>query len=1200
MFLGIASFELRYQLRNPVFWVAVAVFFLLGLGLTASENVGIGTPGAVEENAPYAIMIATNVFSLFYLFVITAFVANAIIRDETSGFAPIVRATHVTKNQIVLGRFAGGLTVALLGFAALHIGMWVGTFMPWVDPETIGPSRFADYGWNYLIIAVPNIFMLCALLFALATIMRSMLACYVGAIAVVMGYRLAQGAVGQNLELRETFARWEPIGTGALREATRYWTQAEMNTRLVEFSGLLAFNRLWAIALGLLFLGLTLWRFSMTERAPSRRRLRKLARAEKRERKSAAVVPTLGGDKVVARDLTPSKNAQFLARIRIELRQVLTSPGLLVLALLAVGFTAMNLWQGSSAYGTSDFPTVSRVVETVRGISSIMLLMIAVFYGGELVWRERDRKLNELIDSTPIASWIMTVPKIIAIFLALVGVNLAAMATGLFYQLVEGASEFGLGTYITAFLLPSSVDMLLIAVLAVVVQVLSPSKYVGWGIIFLWFVATIFMANMGWSNPLYVYPNTPSVPLSDFVGQGSFWWSAFVFRLYWSAFAVVLAVLAHLLWPRGTDLGLRTRLKRLRRPGSPLPFAIAGTALVTMAATGAYAYHNIKVLNRYETSDDVERLQAAFERKYLKYEKLPQPVVTRVALDVQLYPAERRMVTEGSYALLNKTDAPIREIHIRQNDRDVGFEKLGIAGARLVSDDPTFAYRIFRFDRPLMPGQTSRLDFRSVVWRRGFRALGPATDVLENGTFVNNGVFAPVIGMDRSVLLSDRSQRRRQGLPAELRPAKLEDISATRRNYVGADWVRSDIRLTTDAGQTPVAPGNKVSDVTTGRRRTARFVSPNPIMNFFSIQSAAYKVTARDHNGVEISVLYHPGHDRNVPKMLRAMGSSLDYYRANFGPYQFNYARIIEFPGYQSFAQAFAGTMPYSESIGFNADTNDPEAIDFTTYVVAHEIAHQYWAHQVIGADMQGGTLTSETLAQYSALMVMRRLYGPDKIRRFLKYELDSYLSGRKGEAVEELPLARVENQGYIHYRKGAVVMYLLQERLGEARVNRALARFVARHRFQGPPYLRSLDLIAELRKEAQTSDEQQLLTDMFERITLYDLKVSEAVTRKVGDTWQTRLTLSADKFDADGKGKERSVALAEPIEIGLFTRRPGLGAFSRKDVLLLERRPVRSGTSEIVLTSRVKPTFAGIDPYNFRIDRISDDNVKEVTANGS
>ena len=127
------------------------------------------------------------------------------------------------------------------------------------------------------------------------------------------------------------------------------------------------------------------------------------------------------------------------------------------------------------------------------------------------------------------------------------------------------------------------------------------------------------------------------------------------------------------------------------------------------------------------------------------------------------------------------------------------------------------------------------------------------------------------------------------------------------------------------------------------------------------------KVATRDHNGIRLSVYYHPGHDWNVAKMLNAMGAALDYYRAHYGPYQFNYARIVEFPGYASYAQAFAGTMPYSESIGFNADTNDPTKIDFTTYVVAHEMSHQYWAHQVIGADMQGGTLSSETLAQYSA-----------------------------------------------------------------------------------------------------------------------------------------------------------------------------------------------------------------------------------------
>jgi ABC-2 type transport system permease protein len=1137
------------------------------------------------------------VFSLFYLFVITAFVANAIVRDDSSGFAPMVRATSATGRQIVLGRFLGGLLIAWLGYAAIPLGMAAGSAMPWVDPETIGPQLLSYYAWPFLIFAMPNIFLICAVLFALATLLRSMMAAYIGAIALFMLYLVTSSVVGQKIEYRETAARWEPLANGALQEATRYWTQSEMNSRLVDLAGTMLFNRIWAVALGLLFLGVTLWRFSMTERAPSKWRLRRMARRDARDARLAQATPQLGGEAINARDATPSRAAQFVARLRIEIRQVLTSPGLIVLVLLAIAFTGLTLWVARSTYGTPDHPTLAGTVTGVEGGSALFLIMIAAFFGGELVWRERDRKMNELIDSTAVPSWVMTIPKMLAIFAVLLVVNIAAALTGIVYQLIEGAKVVGLPQYLGWFILPAAVSGLLLAILAVFLQVLSPNKYVGWGILFAWFVGRIFLSNMGYSDPLYLYGSSGQVPLSDFVGEGSFWIGQAVLQFYWLCAAVILAVLAHLLWPRGTDLGLRVRFRRMRQQVSAAPLAIMAVAAVAMAATGAYAFHNIKQLNRYQTSDEREKYLAQYERKYLKYENLPRPVITAVKLDVQLFPKQRRLLVNGRYDLKNDTNVPIQVLHVRQRDQDADISRLDVGGARLVSNDKKFGYRIYRFDTPLAPGATTALTFTSQIWHRGFKAGAPDTDVIENGTFANNFEFAPVIGMNRQGLLGDRAKRRRQGLPAELRPAKLEDLSATTKNYIGSDWVMSDITLTTDADQIPIAPGNRVSDVSSNGRRTAHFISTAPILNFFSIQSARYQVATRQHNGIELSVFYHKGHEWNVPKMLTAMGTALDYYRSHFGPYQFDYARIIEFPGYASYAQAFAGTMPYSESAGFNANTNDPDKIDFTTYVIAHEMGHQYWAHQVIGAAMQGETMTSETLAQYSALMVMKHLYGPDKIRRFLKYELDNYLRLRQTEAVEEVPLERVEDQQYIHYNKGSVVMYLLQERLGEDAVDRALARFDARFRFKGPPYLRSVDLIEEFRKEPKTPEQQQLITDLFERITLYDLKVVDAATRKDRGGWTTTLTVSADKFYANGKGAETKAKLAEPIEIGLFTARPGLGAFSSKNVIVMGREPVHSGIQKIVVHSREKPTFAGVDPYNFYVDRNSDDNVKAVTA---
>src|SRR5437868_15397877 len=143
MLFGMTGFGGRYPRRNPVFWVAIAIFFLLGFGIAASENVSLGTSSAVHKNAPYVIAQATAVLSLFYLFVVTAFVANAIVRDEISGFAPIVRATSVTNGQIVIGRFLGGLIIAWLGYLSVPIGMWAGSIMPWVDAETIGPQKIA-------------------------------------------------------------------------------------------------------------------------------------------------------------------------------------------------------------------------------------------------------------------------------------------------------------------------------------------------------------------------------------------------------------------------------------------------------------------------------------------------------------------------------------------------------------------------------------------------------------------------------------------------------------------------------------------------------------------------------------------------------------------------------------------------------------------------------------------------------------------------------------------------------------------------------------------------------------------------------------------------------------------------------------------------------------------------------------------------
>ncbi|HEX2210372.1 MAG TPA: M1 family aminopeptidase [Longimicrobium sp.] len=1191
MLTNLARFEFRYLLRNPLLWVsaaaALAFFFL-----STSAGFGLASEGGLLENAALATLRKYLMVSVVFMFVTTSFVANAVIRDDETGFGPIIRSTRISKADYLVGRFLGAFAVAALCLALVPLGIGLGSRMPWADAAALGPVRLADHLYGYFLVALPNLLVHSAVFFALATVTRSMMATYLGVIGFVSGFFVLQGAFEDRPGLQTAVAVADPFGMRALSDATRYWTAAERNVRLPEFTGALLYNRLVWIGIALLCLALAYAAFSvarpgMSKRARKRQKLAETASAEAPRVAETAVLPRPRQGEAALRTL-------LWMRTRFEIRQVVLSPAFAVLMAWGMYITLLVLTTQRDPDGRPTYPTtLSMIPEIAEGMGMVPLI-VAIYYAGELVWRERDRRMHELIDAAPMPSWVYVVSKTAAMGLVLMAMLLASVVASVVLQLSLGYTNLELGKYLLWYVLPGTWDMLLLAALAIFVQALSPHKAVGWGIM------VVFLAwqqmNTAIDHNLLLYGGTPATLLSDMNGAGSFWQGAWTFRVYWGAFAVLLLVAAHLLWRRGTEVRLKPRLAFARRRLAGAPGWVAGAALLTFTATGAYGYYNTDVLNEYRTQGASEAHMAAYEKKYGRYADLPQPKIVDLALDVALYPEERRAVTKGRYRLRNQTAQAIPDIHVRVLGDDLELAGATIPGARLISDDARYGYRIYRLDRPMQPGEERVMDWETRLQLRGFRNQPTFTRLVENGTFLNETHLLPAIGLVRAFTLQDPQTRRKYGLPEAPGIAKLEDFAATANTTYGRGWAKADITVSTSADQVPLAPGNKVSDVVRGGRRIARFVSGVPIHPRFSIQSARYAEKHRRHAGIDLAVYYHPAHAWNVDRMLDALSAALDYYQANFGPYPFDHARIVEFPGYLDFAQAFPGTIPYSEDVGFASDFRAPESIDYVTYLTAHELAHQYWAHQVVGADMEGRELLSETLAQYSAQMVMKKLRGEDYMRRYLRYELDRYLAGRGYSAAAEPTLTRVTGQDHVTYRKGAMAMYLLQVRLGEDAVNRALRTLLERYRFAGAPFPRSLDLVAALRAEAKTPEEQALITDLFERITLYHLEVVEpTAVRRADGRWDVTVPVEAKKFYADGKGVETETPLAERIEIGLFTAEPGRDAFDAADVVLMERRPIRSGRQVLRFVTDRKPTHAGIDPYNFYIDRNSADNVLPV-----
>lgn len=1197
----VAAFEFRYQVKSPLFIAAAFLLFAAAFVDMAVFKLATAGGGNVLYNAPHAIIVSHLVASLLFLFLGAAFVSNAVVRDDQTGFGPIIRTTPIGKADYLLGRFTGAFAVGALVLAAVPIGAWLGTLMPFANQEMLGPNRLSAFAYGYGFFALPNALIISAILFALATATRSTAGTFVGVVGLLVLYLVGQRLMENQPQLLNVRVLADPFGMSAYMAASRYLTAAELNAGAVPVTKLMLLSRcLWVgLSFALLALACRLFRFS--DKGLSRRQLRKRARQAAMDAPS----PAAGASISFAPLAEPRFGArtafrQFVARAGMEARFIFRSRVFLILLLVAFAFTLPSLLTATGMFDVPLYPLTSVLVPIIQASFATLLIVIATYYGGELVWRERERKIHEIIDATPLPAWALMLPKMLGLALVLVATLLVGMAVGILVQLLRGGVDIAPGEYLRWYLLPGAVDALLIAALSVFVQALSPGKYVGWGVMTLYIILLVFGPSLGLEYPLFIYGNVPAAPLSDMAGTANFGVAAWWFRLFWAATAALLLIAVHLLWPRGTQQSLKPRLRRIPAGLTGGTGLAAAAAAALFLLSGSWIVYNTLILNPFRSSADEQAYLADYEKLFLRYAGLPQPTVRHVALNVALYPGERRAEVRGRYRLVNETQAPIDRIHVRLLDRSLQLVALDFPGARLARNDAEFGYLIYRLDRPMRPGEARALAFRTRRAQAGFRASGTETGIAANATDLNSLELTPRIGMSDVGLIEDPATRRKYGLPERAPLPRLGDLAATQTLPNGdVSWTTADIIVSTPSDQIAVAPGRRATETVENGRRIARFVSDAPIKNLFSIQSGRYAVRRLNRDGVDYAVYFDPAHAWNVDRMLQAMHASIDYYRASFGPYQFDQARIVETPAYRrDGGQAFPNTIAVGETV-FAWDLRDPEELDMVTMLTAHELAHQYWGHQVQGARMQGAGLLSETLAQYSALMVLKRLRGEADIRRFLGFQRDRYLAGRRTQVLEEQPLVSAGlDQDYVNYGKGALAFYLLQQRLGQEAVNRALRRFVARYRFTTAPYPRSLDLIAFLRAEAKTPEQQALITDLFERITLYDLRVDRPrAVRRPDGRWDVTVPVVAGKAYADGSGKERPAPLAEPIEIGLFTADPGGTGFGPRNVLKMELRPIRTGRQLLHFVTDRPPTYAGIDPDNLYIDRNSGDNVGTVVG---
>ncbi len=1209
MFKQLLGFELRLQAKQFSFWIACFIMFAVGFLAMSVDWFSISIEGGerAKQNGANPLALSIGFLSLGAIFFSSVYVVTGMMRDDVHKFTEFMHSSPVKNSELVVPRMMGAFLATFLSVFAAVIGMFLGQFAPWIDKEVLGPINLWYFLFPTLVFLTVNALFFTAFFAMIAGLTRNKMLIYVSAVGLLALYFASSLLVQDAPEWLASIT--DPLGLNALGLETQYWPADEQNRKTASLAGNLGINRLFWGGLSLAMLAGT---FKMFRRGLFERKSKKskTGGTDMAAASYSPVTPSFG---------TSASLAAFWARIKLDYLSTVKSISFYVLCGIALFLMMIVLLTEIFFVPDPTLPTSGRMARMSVGGFAFPTLLVIIFFSGDIIWRERTAKINEITDSSPVLNWHLLLSKWVALCLTVITMFVFAGIVGIVMQMMLGSFDINLGTYFSIIFISFIPRFLILAGLALFVQNFMPHRIIGMfaaAAVLMFF--QIFVSQIPFYHPLMGLGSMGTGSFSELNGFESlvnFKW----FGLYNVMIVGLLAVLSTWLWRRGLQSSLIRRVKAIGSRVSPASLGLAGVFAAGSIFTGLHiagAYDRVE----WRNSKAQEKRSVAYENMFKDIYKREVPKIRSVEVEADISPSRREGLFSGHYIVENTTSKPLRDLFVNLPTRHAeDIKKLEVEGA--VQDTQyenyesvvEYGYQVFKFTEPVAQGDFFRIDFSTYFHPP---KLADGSVIRRNGTFVNNFQVMPYLEIEDN-WLQNPDKRRKYDLPELPKKPDQTNETARQNNFVtkSADYVDFKARVCTDPGQIPIAPGHMIEQQDLQKdgfdRHCRTYEAINPILNFFSFLTADYTVKRDQWNNpngkdVDLAIYYHKPHDYNVDLMLQASKDSLDSFTTLFGPYQYNQIRIMEFP-HASFAQAFAGTVPFSESIGFVRDPGDPEdpkSIDLASYVTMHEIGHQWFAHQIVPADTKGFNVLSEGLTENAAMTAYEDAFGWTKARRVLeKRAIESYLANRVLDRDDEPALINAANQQYIIYNKASWVFWGLKQQMGEEVMQNAIRSFLDEYGSKGPPYPTTYQLVEHLRSAA-SDDYQQLITDYWERITFWELGLDDVEMSETGGQYSVSLTAKVDKKIAtEESGKETSVTkiddeeLNEWVEIGFYDQDPKetLGA----DWIKLERVRVTELETPMTFTMDKKPSHVLIDPKRLLIERNVTDNVKRIDAGG-
>jgi len=1171
MFSTIFRFEVRYWLRNPSVYIYLVTVFMLAVGSMAAAA-GVFGSSSVNDlriaNSPMSIYSFQSFLGKLILFIIPAIIGNSIYRDFKSRTYHLLYSYPFKKTDFLFGKFLSSLAVVWLVSLVSVMGLVVGTQLPWVNGGSIIPFAWQPYFHVLFYYLLPNTLLLSTIVFAVVTVTRNIYAGFITVVIIFIGREIVTRISGSEIFIT---ALLDPLGDTATLLETQSWSLIEQSRNAIPLTSSIIYNRILWLLIGSGAFSFTYSFFRFGQQATSFFKVRSGKRNDKDNfgQLLTITLPTVSYRYGWWQQLIVSWRLSH-----IEFRSIIRSGSFISILLAGLLLVVILLFQMNAPYETRILPVTWVMLAFPIFFYSLLVNFMTFLYAGILTHRKRISRINELVDSTAVETWALALSKWLALVKMQIVLLMVVMLAGISVQAYSGYYHFEISHYLVDLLGIHLIGFMIWAFAALLIQAVFNNSYVGLFFLLIGFFAVAELQSFGISSLLLRFNQNPDsgffIYYSDFIGHGHALIPYFVYKSYWFVFGCLLFIAAVILWPRGIQYSLSERLKLafMNWNGS---LRYASLAVVVIFIFMAFLISKQEGQDHAPSVKQQKHLQALADKKYKRYVGFKQPRVVDVDVTMNIFPITNSFQSNGTYRLINKTNQFIDTLLI-QYAKDIKTVYSFDQEINISSRDTLVNFDVVTLTKPLQPGDSMSMYFNvasitnSLLYRN--------SEVEKDGTYLTSLIY-PSLGYYSN------------------EPKPLPSDSTARYNHyrsIDSDFINFKAIVSTSLDQLAIAPGYLHKNWTKDDRNYFQYQSTSPVTNDYMFASGRYKVKRGSWNDIALEIYYHPSHEYILDDLMRGLKATLEYCENNVGPYQHKQVRIIEYSRkLGDFAQSFANTIPVSErSFVMDLDDKNENGLNLAFLGAAHELAHQWWGHQVIPADAVGSRMVTESMAEYISLCVLEKTYGKAKAQKFREKAMDIYLRKRVEDA-DEKPL--VYNDGlersYIPYQKGSLALYALRDFIGEEKLNTALRSYLNATKFQKPPYTTSVEMVHYL-KQVTPDSLQYLITDLFETVTWYDNKLVKATATKLGNgKYLIEVKYEINKYQLmNGSGK--LIPLMDYIEIGVFSK-------TNKELYLRKHR-VNQKLNTVRVVVDEEPISAMIDPHYKLIDmNLKDNRIKVI-----